>query len=51
MTAALVKITNKERDEWREKIYLMDASLVGDDGDINLMDMSNMGKDGDEGAE
>ena len=50
-TAALGKSTKKERDEWRTKIDLMDANLVGDDGEIDLMDTSNAGEDGDEGAE
>ena len=48
---ALGKSTKKERGEWREKINLMDAILVGDDGEIDLMDTSNTGEDGDEGAE
>ena len=51
MTAALGKSTKKERDEWRAKIDLMDASLVGDNVEIYLVDTSNVGKDGDEGAE
>ena len=51
LTASLGKNTNKERDEWRAKIYLMDASLVGDDGEIYLMDTSNAGEDGDKGEE
>ena len=51
LTAALVKSTKKERDEWREKINLMDASLVGDNREIDLMNTSNVGEDGDEGAE
>ena len=50
-TAALGKSTEKERDERRAKTDLMDANLVGDDGEINLMDTRNMGEDGDEGAE
>ena len=47
LTAALGKSTKKERGEWREMIYLMDANSVGDDREIYLM----AGKDGDEGAE
>ena len=50
-TSALGKSTNRERNEWRSKIYLMDAILVGDDGEIYLMDTSNAGKDGDKGSE
>ena len=50
LTAALGKSTKKERDEWRAKISLMDASLVGDDGEIYLMDTRNVGEDGDEEA-
>ena len=46
-TAALGKSTKKERDEWRAKIDLMDANLVGDDREIDLM----AGKDGDKGAQ
>ena len=51
LTAALGKSTKKESDEWREKIDLMDASLVGDNREIDLMDTSNTGKDGDKGEE
>ena len=47
LTAALGKSTKKERVEWRAKIDLMDANLVGDEREIYLM----AGKDGDEGAE
>ena len=47
LTAALGKSTKKERDERRAKIDLMDASLVVDNGEIDLMDTSNAGKDGD----
>ena len=47
LTAALGKSTKKERDEWRAKIDLMDANLVGDDREIDLM----AGKYGDEGAQ
>ena len=47
LTAALGKSTKKERDEWRAKIDLMDANLVGNDREIYLM----AGKDGDEGEE
>ena len=51
-TAALgKKSTKKERDEWRAKINLMDASLVGDNREIDLMDTSNAGRDGDKGSE
>ena len=51
LTMALGKSTKKERGEWRAKINLMDAILVGDDGEIDLMDTSNADEDGDEGAE
>ena len=51
LTAALGKSTKKERDEWRAKINLMDAGLVGEDGKIDLMDTSNAGEDRDEGVE
>ena len=51
LTAALGKSTKNERDEWRAKIYLMDAGLVGKNREIDLMDTSNVGEDGDEGAE
>ena len=47
LTAALAKSTKKERDEWRAKIDLMDANLVGGDREIDLM----ADKDRDEGAE
>ena len=33
LTASLGKSTKKERNEWREKIYLMDTSNAGEDGD------------------
>ena len=51
LTASLGKSTKKERDEWKEKTYLMDASLVRDDGEIYLMDTRNAGEDGDKGEE
>ena len=41
--------TKKVRDEWRAKMYLMDASLVDDDGERYLMDTSNAGEDGYKG--
>ena len=47
LTSALGKSNKKERDEWRAKIDFMDASLVGNDGEIDLM----VGKDRDKGAE
>ena len=47
LTAALGKSTEKERDEQRAKIDLMDTNLVGDDREIDL----TAGKDGDEGTE
>ena len=49
LTAALGNSTKKVRDEWRAKMYLMDASLVGDDGERYLMDTSNAGEDGYKG--
>ena len=50
-TAALGKSTKKERDERREKIDLMDVSLVSDNGEIDFMDTRNVGKDEDKGSE
>ena len=51
LTAASGKSTKKERDEWRVNIDFMDASLVGDNGEIYFMDTSNTGEDRDEGSE
>ena len=51
LTADLVNSTNKERDELRAKIDLIDVSLVGKDGERYLMDTSNAVKDGDKGSE
>ena len=51
LTESLGKSTKKERGEWKEKIDLMDASLVRDDGEIYLMDTRNAGEDGDKGEE
>ena len=51
LTGALGKSTKKERDEWRVKIDLIDASLVGNNREIDLKDRSNAGEDGHEGSE
>ena len=47
LTAALEKSTKMEWDEWRAKIDLMDANLVGNNREKYLM----AGKDRDEGSE
>ena len=51
LTVALGKSTKKERGEWRAKIDLMDAILVGNDGEIDLMDTINAGEDRYKGEE